>query len=137
MLRKVCAVAIASVLAAGCLTACGSSKQSGPLTLEQIKENGKLTVATEAAYEPFEYMDGEKIVGYNADLFEAICKDLGVELDYIDLPFQGILAGLEAKKYDSDLRTQGRGSVETSISEKHSANQASNSGRCYPFLLPR
>ena len=100
MLRKVCAVAIASVLAAGCLTACGSSKQSGPLTLEQIKENGKLTVATEAAYEPFEYMDGEKIVGYNADLFEAICKDLGVELDYIDLPFQGILAGLEAKKYD-------------------------------------
>lgn len=31
--------------------------------------NGKLTVATEAAYEPFEYMDGDKIIGYNADLF--------------------------------------------------------------------
>ena len=54
MLRKVCAVAVASVLAAGCLTACGSSKNTGPLTLDQIKENGKLTVATEAAYEPFE-----------------------------------------------------------------------------------
>ena len=57
MLRKVCAVAVASVLAAGCLTACGSSKNTGPLTLDQIKENGKLTVATEAAYEPFEYME--------------------------------------------------------------------------------
>ena len=45
MLRKVCAVAVASVLAAGCLTACGSSKNAGPLTLDQIKENGKLTVA--------------------------------------------------------------------------------------------
>lgn len=100
MLRKVCAVAVASVLAAGCLTACGSSKNTGPLTLDQIKENGKLTVATEAAYEPFEYMDGDKIIGYNADLFAKICDDLGVELDYIDLPFQGILAGLEAKKYD-------------------------------------
>lgn len=64
------------------------------------QENGKLTVATEAAYEPFEYMDGDKIIGYNADLFAKICDDLGVELDYIDLPFQGILAGLEAKKYD-------------------------------------
>lgn len=46
MLRKVCAVAVASVLAAGCLTACGSSKNACPLTLDQIKENGKLTVAT-------------------------------------------------------------------------------------------
>ena len=45
-------------------------------------------------------MDGDKIIGYNADLFAKICDDLGVELDYIDLPLQGILAGLEAKKYD-------------------------------------
>ncbi|MBR1866386.1 MAG: transporter substrate-binding domain-containing protein [Lachnospiraceae bacterium] len=72
------------------------------LTLDQIKANGKLVVATEAAYEPFEYLDtdGETIIGYNADLFELICEDLGVELDYLDVPFQGILAGLEAKKYD-------------------------------------
>ena len=41
MLRKVCAVVVASVLAAGCLTACGSSKNTGPLTLDQIKKNGK------------------------------------------------------------------------------------------------
>lgn len=100
MLKRVFAVAAAATLAIGCMTSCGSEKQDGPLTLDQIKENGKLTVATEAAYEPFEYMDGDKIVGYNADLFELICKDLGVELEYIDLPFQGILAGLEAKKYD-------------------------------------
>ena len=50
MLRKVCAVAVASVLAAGCLTACGRSKNTGPLTLDQIKENGKLTVATDIRF---------------------------------------------------------------------------------------
>lgn len=100
MLKKVFAVAVSASLTLGCLTSCGSKEQDGPLTLDQIKENGKLTVATEAAYEPFEYLDGDNIVGYNADLFELICKDLDVELDYIDLPFQGILAGLEAKKYD-------------------------------------
>ncbi|MBO5449593.1 MAG: transporter substrate-binding domain-containing protein [Ruminococcus sp.] len=100
MLKRVFAVAVSASLTLGCLTSCGSKEQDGPLTLDQIKENGKLTVATEAAYEPFEYLDGDNIVGYNADLFELICKDLDVELDYIDLPFQGILAGLEAKKYD-------------------------------------
>lgn len=106
LFKKVFACALSAVIAAGCLTACGGSSDEGgsasdgPLTLDKIKERGKLTVATEAAYEPFEYLDGETIVGYNADLFAKISEDLGVELDYIDLPFQGILAGLEANKYD-------------------------------------
>lgn len=107
--KKVLTAGLALVMAGSLLTGCGSSdggstqsasSSSGPLTLESIKQKGKLSVATEAAYEPFEYMDGEKIIGYNADLFQKISDDLGVKLDYIDLPFQGILAGLEAKKYD-------------------------------------
>lgn len=99
LLRKIGAIAVSATLSALSLTSCGSADK-GPLTLDAIKESGKLSVATEAAYEPFEYMDGETIVGYNADLLKKICDDLGVELDYIDLPFQGILSGLEAKKYD-------------------------------------
>lgn len=102
------------VMSLACLTGCGGSPSTdevsdgktaatddgGALTLEKIKANGKLSVATEAAYEPFEYLDGDTIVGYNADLFQMIADDLGVKLDFQDLPFQGILAGLEAKKYD-------------------------------------
>lgn len=107
--KKITMLALAGAMALCSLTGCGengsegSSGDSGSaLTLEQIKKNGKLTVATEAAYEPFEYLDddGETIIGYNADLFKLICDDLGVELDYQDIPFQGILAGLEAKKCD-------------------------------------
>ena len=51
MLRKVCAVAVASVLAAGCLTACGSSKNAGPLTLDQIKEKSANIAKAVAALE--------------------------------------------------------------------------------------
>lgn len=105
---------MAGMMAAVSLTGCGSSTgssagssaagestgSSGELTLEAIKAKGKLVVATEAAYEPFEYLDGDKVIGYDADLFQKISEDLGVELDYQDMPFQGILAGLEAKKYD-------------------------------------
>lgn len=103
-LKKLLAAVLAGTMVITSLTGCGGSGASskGPLTIEQIKKNGKLIVATEAAYEPFEYLDkdGETIIGYNADLFKEICDDLGVELDYMDVPFQGILAGLEAKKYD-------------------------------------
>lgn len=108
--KRITAVCLSAVIAVLGLAACGSQPETvtesndtaegSALTLDQIKSKGKLTVATEAAYEPFEYLDGEKIVGYNADLFAKICEDLGVKLDYIDLPFQGILSGLEAKKYD-------------------------------------
>lgn len=103
-LKKLLAAVLAGTMVITSLTGCGGSGASskGHLTIEQIKKNGKLIVATEAAYEPFEYLDkdGETIIGYNADLFKKICDDLGVELDYMDVPFQGILAGLEAKKYD-------------------------------------
>lgn len=117
--KKLLAAALAGTLIAGSLSGCanggkkegGSSsedtsvsanQEGGELTLDQIKAKGELVVATEAAYEPFEYLDkdGETIIGYNADLLQKICDDLGVKLVYKDLPFQGILAGLEAKKYD-------------------------------------
>lgn len=108
-MKRMMTFLLAAAMGIGCLSGCGSSgtettgaaeDSSGQLTLEQIKEKGKLVVATEAAYEPFEYLDGDKIIGYDADIFQKICDDLGVELDYQDMPFQGILAGLEAKKYD-------------------------------------
>ncbi len=112
-LKKLITGLLAGILMVTSLTACGnnettgsktaqSAKSGAALTLDQIKKNGKLVVATEAAYEPFEYLDvdGETIIGYNADLFAKICEDLGVELEYMDVPFQGILAGLEAEKYD-------------------------------------
>ena len=76
------AVSLASAVIMGCMCFAGCGQQStetassdGPLTLDAIKAKGKLTVATEAAYEPFEYLDGDKIVGYNADLFAKICED--------------------------------------------------------------
>lgn len=68
--------------------------------LDRIKSTGKVTVATEAAFEPFEFVRDGKIVGFGSDLLAEIVKDLGVEVEQLDLPFQGILAGLEAGQYD-------------------------------------
>ena len=68
--------------------------------LAKIKKEKKLSVGTEAAFEPFEFVKDGKIVGYGKDLLDLIVADLGVELTQYDLPFQGIIPGLLAKKFD-------------------------------------
>jgi polar amino acid transport system substrate-binding protein len=50
---------------------------------------------------PFEFVENGKIVGYDPDLFQIVLRDLpGVKMKQLDLPWQGILPGLEAKKFD-------------------------------------
>jgi polar amino acid transport system substrate-binding protein len=69
--------------------------------LDEIKARGEIVVATEARYAPFEMLEDGKIVGYGKDMLDEILKDLpGVQLKQLDLPFQSILAGLSAKRYD-------------------------------------
>ncbi|HEY0209016.1 transporter substrate-binding domain-containing protein [Acerihabitans sp.] len=70
--------------------------------LERVKAAKSLTVATEARYAPFEMVSDGKIIGYDVDLMHHILqKHLpGVRVRQLDLPFQGILPGLDAKKFD-------------------------------------
>lgn len=69
--------------------------------LESIKAEGVFTVGTEARYAPHEFIEDGEIVGYSADLMEYIMPELeGVELIRMDLPWQGILPGLERKRFD-------------------------------------
>jgi polar amino acid transport system substrate-binding protein len=70
------------------------------LDLDEIKRRGKLVVGTEAAYAPFEFVENGKIVGYDKDVLDSIVKSWGVELEQLDVPFAGILTGLDQKKYD-------------------------------------
>lgn len=69
-------------------------------TLERIRRTGLVTVGTEAAYPPFEYVQDGKIIGYGADLLAEVVKALGVRVNQLDLPWQGILPGLLAGKFD-------------------------------------
>ena len=60
----------------------------------------KLYVGTNAEFEPFEYRDGDKIVGFDIDLINEIAKLIGVQIEVIDMKFDGLLPALEAKKID-------------------------------------
>lgn len=74
--------------------------QAKPGLWDEIKKRGKIVVATEAQYYPFEILEGGKIVGYDKDVLDLIIKAWGIKLEQLDLPFTGILPGLLQKKYD-------------------------------------
>ncbi len=68
--------------------------------LDKIKQGKKLVVGTEAGLEPMEFVKDGKIIGYGKDFLNIIATDLDVELIQYDLPFQGIIPGLLANKFD-------------------------------------
>jgi len=78
-------------------------------TLAKIKRTGIVTVGTEAAFPPFEFVKDGKIVGYGADILKEVVAALGpnVKLNQLDLPWQGILPGVLAGKFDFVATTVG------------------------------
>lgn len=69
--------------------------------LDDIKRRGTMTIATEARYPPFEYVENGKIVGYATELWAEVAAKLpGVQVQQLDLPWQGILPGLAAGRFD-------------------------------------
>lgn len=75
--------------------------------LERIRRTGTVTVGTEAAYPPFEYVQDGKIVGYGKDLLTEVVSAMNVKLVQLDLPWQGVLPGLLAGKFDFVATTVG------------------------------
>lgn len=64
------------------------------------RSGGTLTMATNAAFEPYEYVDGDKIVGIDADIAQAICDILGYELVIEDMEFDSIINAVQSGKAD-------------------------------------
>lgn len=69
-------------------------------SIADIKARGQLTVGTEAAYEPYEFVENGVVVGYGREMLEHMATKLGVKLVQLNLPFQGLLPGLLSKKFD-------------------------------------
>lgn len=70
--------------------------------LDNIRAAGTMKVGTDATYPPFEYVDEKtrQITGFDIDLMRAICENLGVKVDFVVVPFDAIISGLNSGKYD-------------------------------------
>ena len=64
------------------------------------RSNGTLVMATNAAFEPYEYYDGDTIVGIDAEMAQAVCDKLGYELKIEDMEFDAIINAVQSGKAD-------------------------------------
>lgn len=79
------------------LTACGTSSSSK--STEGSGDN-TLIVGTEAGFAPYEYMSGDKVVGVDMDIAQAIADDMGKELVIKNMDFDGALVAVQSGKVD-------------------------------------
>lgn len=70
------------------------------LSLISFGKVEKLYVGTNAEFYPFEYLEDGKIVGFDAELIEAIGKKLNKEIVWKNIAFDGLLPALQSKKID-------------------------------------
>ena len=64
------------------------------------RPNGVLVMATNAEFPPYEYREGDAIVGIDADIAQAICDELGYELKITDMAFDAIIVAVQTGKAD-------------------------------------
>ncbi|GAA1184890.1 cystine ABC transporter substrate-binding lipoprotein TcyA [Nesterenkonia xinjiangensis] len=72
------------------------------LTLEDVQEEGTLTVGTEGTYRPFSYHEGGSgdLTGYDVDIVTAVAEKLGVEVQFEETQWDAMFAGLESARFD-------------------------------------
>lgn len=122
--KKLLSLLLSAVLSVTALTACaeganggtgssgtgGSASQaqrpeSGPAAaadlLSQIQERGTITIAMEGTWAPWTYHNEEnELVGYDVEVGRAIADKLGVKANFAEGEWDGLLAGLDAGRYD-------------------------------------
>ena len=91
----------ASVLAAVLLVPFLSTAQGR--TLADIRASGVLKVATSADFEPFNFADGGRPAGFEIDLTALIAQRLGLKVQWVVRPFDGLLRDLRERPSDIDM----------------------------------
>lgn len=74
--------------------------------LKELKEDGTVDdimnnyIGDNIGETPYEYREGDEVVGIDADIAQAICDKLGYELEIDDMEFDAILAAVQSGKAD-------------------------------------
>jgi len=116
MRKKQLAAALALAMCMGLLTACGGTQPAAPTAgaeqtpaaagqgedlLSRIQAKGEMVVAMEGTWAPWTYHDESgALVGYDVEVAKAIAEKLGVAAAFVEGEWDGLLAGLDAGRYD-------------------------------------
>ncbi|MGH4122604.1 MAG: amino acid ABC transporter substrate-binding protein [Clostridium sp.] len=91
---------IASVGLVGCGTSSNKNTESKDL-LSKIKSEGKIRIGTEGTYAPYTFHDKTgKLTGFDVEIAEEVSKRIGVKPEFVETKWDGMVAGLAAKRFD-------------------------------------
>lgn len=106
-MKKILSLLLAAMLVISLAACSGGSDTSGGTvaapesTLTKIQKSGKLVVGTSPGYLPFEMIDTNgDFVGYDVDIAKAIGEALGVEVEFKQFEFAGLIPALQTGDID-------------------------------------
>ena len=76
-------------------------------TLDEIKKDGKILIATEGQFAPFNFFNGTTLTGFEVDLAELVAKKMGVTIQWKTLGFDALLTGLRQDRWDLVIASHG------------------------------
>lgn len=113
MKKRLLAVLLVVAMMAVMLTACGGDSEEASTaesstaeaesdtSLEDLQEAGVMRVGMCPEYPPFETInESGEIEGFDVDLANAIAEKLGVETEFVNTPYEGLIAGLQNDDFD-------------------------------------
>jgi len=116
---KKAGMAVSFTAAAGLLSGCAKADEEAAVPaaedekvtgafgnlIEEIRDRGKITIATSLKYPPEMYRDPDtnEPAGYGVETMKMIAEDLEVELDLVDVEWEAILPGIVGGKYDTSV----------------------------------
>ncbi|MDQ2633013.1 MAG: amino acid ABC transporter substrate-binding protein [Pseudomonadota bacterium] len=99
---------LASILIGGAVQALAVLPGQAGENLDAIKAAGVIKIGTEGTYAPFTYHDASgKLVGFDVEIGEAIAEKLGVKPEFVEGKWDGLIAGLDVKRYDTVINQVG------------------------------
>ena len=99
-----------SLLVAGLMqvAAISSTAAWAQADLDRIKADGVLKIGTEGTYAPFTYHDASgALVGFDVEIGREVAKRIGVKAEFLEGKWDGLIAGLDARRYDAVINQVG------------------------------
>jgi len=96
------------LLVAGLLQLTAAAGAFAQSNLADIKSAGVIKIGTEGTYAPFSFHDkSNTLTGFDVEIGRAIAQKLGVKAEFVEGKWDGLIAGLDVKRYDAVINQVG------------------------------
>ncbi len=95
-MKKFLALLLAALMCVFCFAGCADTENEN--AIEELAD-GKLTIGY-TIYEPMNYMEDNKLTGFDTEFAEAVCEKLGVEPDFVEINWDTKFVTIKSKQID-------------------------------------